>query len=176
MESTRIMIVEDEAIIRKDLEEMVLGFGAEVVSTPATAEDAVLQTEETRPDLILMDIVLKGPMDGIEAAEQIGERFQTPVIFLTAYADTAKLKRAKLDNTFGYIVKPVNESKLICAIEIALYKHQLERGLHDKLDEYESFNPLLLKREIRIRELRNENQMLKRRLRELTDKAPETAP
>jgi len=168
MKSTRIMIVEDEAIVRQNIEQTLLELGYEVVAALAAAEDAVRQVEEIQPDLILMDIVLKGSMDGIEAAAQIGERFHTPVIFLTAYADRAKLKRAKLGNTFGYIVKPVTESELSCAIEIALYKWSLEKGMHDQLDEYESFSTLLLKREIRIRQLREENLAMKQQLEALT--------
>jgi len=162
------MIVEDEAIVRKDIEQILLESGYQVIATPSTAEGAVSQAGNLKPDLILMDIVLKGSMDGIEAARMIGDRFAIPVVFLTAYVDKEKLRRAKISNTFGYIVKPITESELSCGIEIALYKSRLEKGMKNQIVEYEGFNALLLKREIRIRELREENQALRQRIRALT--------
>jgi len=162
-----IMVVEDEAIIREDLGQMLMELGYEVRAKARTAEDAISKAEKTRPNLILMDIVLKGDMDGIEAAWQIGERFDIPSIFLTAYADKEKLARAKLSNTFGYIVKPVNESTLSCCIDIALYKHGLQKDMRDEIEIYDSSSALLLNREIRIRALREENLFLKDKLQTL---------
>jgi len=173
MKASRIMIVEDEAIVRRDIEQMILESGYQVVATASTAKEAINRAGNLKPDLILMDIVLKGSMDGIEAAEQIGKQCDIPIVFLTAYADKKKLRRAEISNTFGYIVKPVNESELSCGIEIALYKHRLEKGMMDQVEEYESFNALLLKREISIRELREENLALKHRLEAQVSENPE---
>ncbi len=171
MTAPRIMIVEDEVIISRDLEQTLQAKGYEVIATPSTAEEAIELVESISPDLILMDIVLKNNMDGLEAALHIGERFQTPVIFLTAYADKAKLERAKLDNTFGYILKPVNESELMCCIEVALYKHDQENKLKGQLKNCEQFSRTLLKREDRIRELREENKGLKHKIDTMADVA-----
>lgn len=168
MTATRIMIVEDELIISRDLEQILQAKGYTVVATPASAEEAIDLAGSVHPDLILMDIVLRENMDGLEAALHIGERFQIPVIFLTAYADKAKLERAKLGNTFGYILKPINENELICCIEMALYKHGQSGELKAQLENCERFGRTLLKREDRIRELREENRTLKDKIDTLT--------
>jgi len=124
-----ILVVEDESVVAIHIEESLMKLGYAVTALVASGEDAVTKAEETRPDLILMDIVLKGEMDGIEAAAQIREKFNIPVIYLTAYADDTIVHRAKVTEPLGYIVKPFNERELKSAIEIALYKHEMETKL-----------------------------------------------
>jgi DNA-binding LytR/AlgR family response regulator len=100
----------------------------------STGEDAIKLTEELKPDLVLMDIMLKGAMNGIEAAAQIRETNNIPVIFLTAYADENTLSKAKVSEPFGYIIKPFKEIDLHTSIEMALYKHDKESSLKKERD------------------------------------------
>jgi PAS domain S-box-containing protein len=103
--------------------------GYEVVGIAPSGEEAIRLAVELKPSLILMDIVLKGDMDGIEAARQIRRRYQVPIIYLTAYTDNQTLERAKITEPFGYIVKPFSERELHANIEMALYKHRVEQRL-----------------------------------------------
>jgi two-component system, cell cycle sensor histidine kinase and response regulator CckA len=123
----RVLIVEDEAIVAMDLQQRLERLGHHVVGTAATGEAAIRRAEETRPDVTLMDIRLKGPMDGVVAAAEIDRRFDTPVVFLTAHSDTQTVKRATGAEPFGYIVKPVDDRELEIAITVAKYRHQSER-------------------------------------------------
>jgi PAS domain S-box-containing protein len=127
--SPRILIVEDELLITLDIKRRLTRLGYQVVGNTTNGEGALMLAEALRPDLVLMDIRLDGAMDGIEAAKQIGDRFHLPVAFLTAYAETATLERAKQANPFGYILKPVEDRELKTIIEIALYKHQAEQEI-----------------------------------------------
>jgi diguanylate cyclase (GGDEF)-like protein/PAS domain S-box-containing protein len=129
MENKNILVVEDESVVAMHIEESLEKLGYAVAAVVASGEEAVKKAEETRPDLILMDIVLKGEIDGIDAAGQIREKFNIPVIYLTAYADDAIVHRAKITEPLGYIVKPFNERELKSAIEIAIYKHEMETKL-----------------------------------------------
>ena len=95
--------------------------------------------KRTRPDLVLMDIMLEGDMDGVEAAGQIHERFRIPVVYLTAYADDDTLRRAKITEPFGYLLKPFNESELHTTIEIALYKHRVDEEREKLIEELDAF-------------------------------------
>src|SRR5258708_28839344 len=106
MVSSHILVVEDETIIAMDIQSRLqsLGFIAEVA---ATGEEAVSKATEEPPDLILMDIVLPGTLDGIQAAEEIHRRFDVPVVYLTAYSDIKTLERAKKTGPFGYLLKPL---------------------------------------------------------------------
>jgi len=128
---TKILVVEDEAIVARDIERQLRKAGYEVPAVVASAEAAIEQAGQTSPDLVLMDIRLQGPVDGIEAAREIREQFKLPVIFLTAHADDETLARAKLTQPFGYIVKPIGHSNLTSSIEMALYKHRVERQLEE---------------------------------------------
>ncbi len=123
MPNTNILIVEDESIVAKDIQHSLKKLGYTVVGICSNGEDAIKTTEEKRPDLILMDIMLKGQMSGIETAEQIRVRFNIPVIYLTAYADESTLEKAKVTEPYGYIIKPFKEIDLHTNIEMALYKH-----------------------------------------------------
>jgi two-component system, response regulator PdtaR len=123
MVKSRILVVEDEAIVAMGIKQKVEDLGHEVVDIAYTGEDAVAIALETEPDLILMDIVLKGNMDGIEAATKIRNQLDIPVIYLTAYSDEEVLERARMTEPYGYIIKPFKKSELNANIEMALYKH-----------------------------------------------------
>ncbi len=121
MEKTRILIVEDEAIIAMEVESQLQSLGYEVTSIVDTGEKALKKAEEEKPDLILMDIRIKGEMDGIDTAEMIRKNFGIPVIFSTAYLDGERIERAKITMPFGYVLKPIQERDLKVTIEMALY-------------------------------------------------------
>ncbi|WP_035042968.1 HD domain-containing phosphohydrolase [Desulfovibrio sp. X2] len=125
------MIVEDEAIVALDIQSRLRSMGYDVVRQVASGEAAVSSARELRPDLILMDIMLEGPMDGIEAAGMISAEMHIPIIYLTAYADETTLQRAKVTDPFGYIIKPFEDRELSINIEMALYKHDMDRRVRD---------------------------------------------
>lgn len=127
MESPKILVVEDENIVALDIKNRLKKLGYSVPSIASTGEEAVKKAEITSSDLVLMDIMLKGDMDGIEAAEKIRELYDIPVIYLTAYADDKILERAKLTQPYGYISKPFKEKDLRTNIEMALHKHKMEK-------------------------------------------------
>lgn len=129
MDMKRIMIVEDESIVALDIRNRLKILGYEVAGVFASGEEAVEKAGEVSPDLVLMDIMLKGEMDGIDTADRISERQRVPFIYLTAYADEKTLKRAKSTGPFGYIIKPFEDRELKLSIEMALYKHSLENKL-----------------------------------------------
>jgi diguanylate cyclase (GGDEF)-like protein/PAS domain S-box-containing protein len=131
MLASKIMIVEDEGIVAMDIRSQLENFGYEVVATAFSGGQAITLATQHRPDLVFMDIVLKGDMDGITAAQTISETLHIPVIFLTAYSDSATLLRAKATGAYGYLIKPFRPDELHASIEVALYKHQLERKLKD---------------------------------------------
>jgi len=116
----KILIVEDEFVIAQDLKMTVEGFGHDICAVVATGEDAVIKANEYLPDLILMDIMLEGDMDGIEAAEMINQNKDIPLIYLTAYADTSTLIRAKASKPEAYLLKPWDERELQSTIKMAL--------------------------------------------------------
>ncbi len=131
MENARILVVEDESIVAKDIQSCLQSLGYSVPAVVSSGTEAIKKAEETNPDLVLMDIVLKGRMDGVEAAEQMRDRFHIPVIFLTAYTDEETLRRAKTTEPFGYILKPFQERELHTTIKMALYKSQMEKKLRE---------------------------------------------
>ncbi len=126
MAKTKILVVEDESIIAADIAMVLQNLGYEVTATVPSGEQAIEEVEGNKPDLVLMDIVIKGDMDGIETAEQMRSQFSIPVVFLTAFADEKTLERAKITGPFGYITKPFEETDLKVAVEIGLYKAKLE--------------------------------------------------
>ena len=132
MAEGRILIVEDNGIVVMEIEERLADLGYQVVGDASTGEKAIEKAGHARPDLVLMDIQLKSDMDGIQAAQVIQEQFDIPVVYLTAHTDESTLKRAKVTEPFGYIVKPFNERELYVAIEIALSKHKLEQQLKER--------------------------------------------
>jgi PAS domain S-box-containing protein len=126
MNKARIIVVEDENIIANDLAMSLDDMGYEVTSVTGRGEDAVRRSGEERPDLVLMDIVLGGEMDGIEAADIIRTRLGIPVVYLSAHADPRTLDRAKLTRPSGYLVKPFSKEEIQSTIEMALYRHRLD--------------------------------------------------
>ena len=129
MARAAILLVEDENIVALNIKNRLTTMEFNVIGVVSSGEEAILKAEEMRPDLVLMDIKLKGKMDGIEAAKQIGSRFDIPVIYLTAFSDNAMLDRAKKSEPFGYILKPIDDKELFVNIEMALYKHKMELKL-----------------------------------------------
>lgn len=121
------MIVDDEIIVAEDLKGRLVDLGYEVTAVVGTGVGSIEKAGETMPDLILMDIQLKGDMDGIEAAGEIKERFDISVVYLTAYSDQETLDRAKITTPFGYLIKPFVERELHSTIEMALYKQKTDR-------------------------------------------------
>jgi len=106
MPKKNILVIEDEAIVSKDIQQSLKKLGYNIVGSASTGEKAVILALETKPDLVLMDIMLKGDMSGIDAAEQIRNKLSIPVIYLTAYADENTLEKAKVTEPYGYIIKP----------------------------------------------------------------------
>lgn len=135
MAGEAILIVEDERIVARDIEKRLKKLGYRVIASVASGEEALVQTALTLPDLILMDIQLRGELDGIQAAEQIHTDFDIPVVFLTAYADEETLQRAKVTEPFGYIVKPFDERDLHAAIEVALRRRLAEAAIRVALEK-----------------------------------------
>ncbi len=123
------MVVEDEAIVALDIVNRLKHLGYHVAGLASSGEKAVALAGEARPDLILMDIMLEGGMDGIEAAGIIKDRFGIPVVYLTAYADSETLQRAKVTSPFGYIIKPFEDRELSTTIEMAIYKFETDAKL-----------------------------------------------
>ncbi len=136
MSKTKLLIVEDESIVALDIKQRAENLGYEVVDITSTGEEAIDKTEKFSPDLILMDIVLKGDMDGIEAAQIIRSNYKKPIIYLTAYSDEKTIQRAKLTGPFGYITKPFEDRELHSAIEVALYKHEMDNKLRENEERY----------------------------------------
>jgi PAS domain S-box-containing protein len=132
----RILVVDDEIIISTQLRVYLTNLGYEVVGTATSGEEAVGKAKNLRPDLILMDIVMRGELDGIVAAQMIQAEQDIPIIFLTAYADDKFISRAKDLEPFGYLVKPAQEREIKAAIEIALYKRDMERHLRESEARY----------------------------------------
>lgn len=128
----KILIVEDESIVALNIKNRLEKLGYAVVATISSGEVAIQTAAETFPDLVLMDIKLKGKIDGIEAATKIRSQLQVPVVYLTAYADDETLNRAKMAEPYGFILKPFESRDLCTAIEIALYKHQIEKQLRER--------------------------------------------
>lgn len=130
MNSTRLFLAEDEPFVRKDLAEVLIGLGYEVVASAATVNESLAKLEKLETDLCLLDISLEGKLDGIDLAHRINSLYSLPFIYLTAFYDSNTLERARLTMPAGYIVKPWNEDNLKANIELALNKpkNQVERN------------------------------------------------
>ncbi|HMB45406.1 MAG TPA: ATP-binding protein [Candidatus Methanoperedens sp.] len=127
-----ILVVEDEAIVAEDIKNVLLMEGYFVCATAPSGDAAIKKVHEYHPDLILMDINLKGNMDGIETSGKIREQFDIPIIYLTAFSEKNTIDRAKLTNPMGYIVKPINRRDLCIAIEITIYKHRADKKINEE--------------------------------------------
>ncbi len=132
MEKKRIFIVEDENIVSLDMRKRLEKLGYEVPGIASSGEEAVAMVLESRPDLVLMDIKLSGKMDGVEAAAEILKTYAVPIVYITAYAENTTLKRAKITEPFGYILKPFEERELHINIEIALYRHKTQNIIKER--------------------------------------------
>ncbi len=141
MKAKQIVVVEDERIVAMDIKNTLEGLGYEVLSIMTRGEEIVDRAAELMPDLILMDIMLEGDMDGVDAARIVKDRIDIPVIFLSAYSDEVTIQRAKISEPYGYVLKPFNGKDLHTAIEMALYKHQME----SKLKKFERWLATTLK-------------------------------
>ncbi|MDD3041456.1 MAG: response regulator [Methanosarcinaceae archaeon] len=137
MERGRILVVEDELIVAMGIKKMLKILGYTVTGIASSGEDAISKAESTFPDLVLMDVMLKGDIDGIKAAEAIRKIIDIPIIYLTAYSDSKVLERAKKTSPYGYIVKPFDEKDLHSSIEMALYKHgnEIKRESGEKINK-----------------------------------------
>jgi two-component system response regulator LytT len=124
---TKILIVEDEAIVAKDISVCLEKIGYEVLASFSKGEKALTYLEENTPDLVLMDIMLAGNISGIDASARIKKDYDIPVVFLTAYADEKTIERAKITEPYGYVIKPFKEIDLRTSIEMALYKFKKEK-------------------------------------------------
>ncbi|MBF0287267.1 MAG: response regulator [SAR324 cluster bacterium] len=138
MSNTQILIVEDEVFIALGIKKQLENFGYYVLGIASSGDEALSKIVEARPDLVLMDIVIKGEMDGIEVAKRIHDQFEIPIIYLTAYSDHANLQRAKTTEPFGYLLKPFNDRELQITIEIALYKDRVQKRMTDQQRWYSS--------------------------------------
>jgi PAS domain S-box-containing protein len=146
MPEAKILIVEDEAIEAMDVQQRLKRLGYPLPDIAYNGKEGVGKAEQTRPDLVLMDIMMPGELDGVAAAEQIRSRFDIPIIFLTAYADEKTLDRAKITAPYGYIVKPFQERELHITVDMALYRHKMEkerRKAEELLRESQSENDFL---------------------------------
>src|SRR5437867_4192124 len=127
-----VMVVEDERIVAKDLQQTLAGMGYDAFAIASSAEEAVARASERCPDVVLMDIRIKGRRDGVETAEILRQRFRVPVVYLTALADDGTIDRAKKTEPYGYLLKPVKPAELRSAIELSLYKHEMEKRLRER--------------------------------------------
>src|SRR5215510_301398 len=126
MNPARVMIVEDDRVVARDIRTQVSRMGHSVVGVTGSGEEAVTLAATEQPDLVLMDIRLEGEMDGIEAAQRIRSKNRIPVVFLTAYGNEEIMRRASLTEPFGYLLKPVKEPQMRTVIQMALYKRDAE--------------------------------------------------
>ncbi|MEG4837362.1 ATP-binding protein [Microcoleus sp. B9-D4] len=138
MNPIQILVVEDEVIVAQDIAGRLKKLGYVVTATVSSGEEAIQKARENPPDLVLMDIVLKGDMDGVTAAEKIRTNMNVPTVFLTAYADDKTLQRAKITDPFGYIIKPFQQNDLRVAIEIAMHRHEIETKMRESLKAAEA--------------------------------------
>jgi len=134
MENVNVYIVEDESIVAKDIQNSLKKLGYNVLGISNNGEDAIKNISESEPDIVLMDIMIKGGMTGIDVAEKIKLEYNIPVIFLTAYADESTLSKAKITEPYGYILKPFKEVDLHSTIEMAIYKHKKDTEVQKERD------------------------------------------
>ncbi|OPX74134.1 MAG: two-component response regulator [Methanoregulaceae archaeon PtaU1.Bin059] len=136
---TTILITEDEQVVAQDLKMTLEGFGYTVAGIAHSGEQAIALAGQVHPDLIMMDIFLAGEMTGIQAAEEIRSRFDIPIIFLTAYSEAQLIEQVRETGPYGYLLKPFNEQEMYIAIEIALFRHSMDRALRESEQRYRLF-------------------------------------
>jgi two-component system, cell cycle sensor histidine kinase and response regulator CckA len=136
MVKASVLVVEDENIVAEDISACLKSAGYTVVGCSASGEDALVKTETYRPDLVCMDIVLAGKLNGIQTADRIIRNYNIPVIYLTAYTDEDTIEKAKITDPYGYIVKPFDDKVLLRTLDMALYKHRLQQKLRESEEKY----------------------------------------
>ena len=136
MVQTKVMIVEDELLTVELIQQYLTSRGYDIVAAVSNGDDALRELSEKMPDIVLMDVKIKGNIDGIDLTRIINEKYNVPVIYLTAFADRKTIDRAKFTESYGYIIKPFGELELISNIEIALYKHKLDKKLRESEGRY----------------------------------------
>jgi len=139
----RILVVEDGLIMARDIEARLKKMSYDVVGIAGSGDEAVRKAKDLSPDLVLMDVNLKGGVDGIHAAELIRGRADIPVVYITGYSDVQTLRRARATDPFGYILKPFEERELHGTIEMALYRHQMHRQLKEREQRYRNIAELV---------------------------------
>jgi len=140
---TKLLIADDEAIIAMQLSDYLTSAGYDVIGTVSSGEESLRAARKLSPDLILMDIIMPGGMDGIEAARKINRELDIPVIFLTSFADEKLVERAKSAGPYGYLLKPFTNKEIFASIEVALYRRRIEREIFRATMD-ETFDPLLV--------------------------------
>ena len=160
MARAQILIAEDDGAVALTTKKLVERMGFSVCAIVPSGEEVIDKAKEHKPDLVLMDIILKGKMDGVEAADKIRSELHIPIVYVTAYADEKVLERAKITEPCGYVLKPFGERELKTAVEMALYKHKAEQALQKAHDELEQ------RVQERTAELTKSNQQLKHEITE----------
>lgn len=127
-----ILLVEDEGIVARDLEESLTRLGYQIAGIASEGTQAVTMVEKLQPELVVMDVSLRGEVDGIQAARLIQERSYVPIIFLTGHSDDETLQRAVRTNPLGYLIKPFQEAELHSTIEVAIHKHRSDRATRER--------------------------------------------
>jgi DNA-binding response OmpR family regulator len=157
-----VLIVEDSKLVSNIAQKSLKKLGYEVCGAVTSGEEAIKTVEAEKPDIVLMDIMLEGKMDGTQAANKIRTLYNIPVIYLTGRSEEKFLELAKTSEPFGYLIKPFKERELHATIEMALYKSKMERKLKS---EFEKWQRLTVGRERKMFELKEENEDLKKRLK-----------
>ncbi|MDH3722883.1 MAG: response regulator, partial [Desulfobacteraceae bacterium] len=138
----KIMVVEDEAVIALNLQQMLTKMGFDVIGVSYSGEEALEKARSLRPDLILMDIMIPGKLDGIAAAKIIKAELGIPVVFLTAYSEDKIIESAKQAEPYGYILKPSQDREIKATVEIALYKKEMEKALQESKERFRNLTEI----------------------------------
>lgn len=156
MVNEKILVVEDEELVAQDIKVILEDLGYQVPAMVASGEEAVKKVKKINPDSVLIDIMLEGKMDGIEAAEKIKELYDIPIVYITAYGNEEVVQRAKKTEPHGYILKPFQEKELQISLEMALYKHEAEKTRKQLLEQKiinENLNKALEEKEVLLKEI-----------------------
>ncbi len=136
--SPSVLIVEDESIVAQDIQQTLRAFGYRPLNIAASAEEAIARASEVCPDVVVMDIGIKGSLGGLETAKLLQQRFDVPIVYLTAHADVVTIERASETHPHAYVLKPIRAAELRAAIELALHNHEMVRRIHLREHEMET--------------------------------------